>query len=63
MATIKLTVIALFICFCSACTSRTNEQASSPTSPEDQVVPSGSADSLEVADSLNQHADTTSVNR
>ncbi|MGC3944767.1 MAG: hypothetical protein QM762_09620 [Chryseolinea sp.] len=62
MTTLKLAFIAMFFCVCAACTSRSNEQATSPTSPEDQVVPSGSADSVRM-DSLNQRSDTTSLRR
>lgn len=57
MTTLRFAALALFIGLCSACNSRT-EQASSPTSPEDQLVPSGAADSLGMADTVQQQMDT-----
>ncbi|MEJ1237408.1 hypothetical protein WBG78_04705 [Chryseolinea sp. T2] len=62
MKTLASGVLVLMISFCAACTSRNSEQATSPTSPEDQVVPNDVADSLK-ADSIGQHADTASLRR
>lgn len=63
MKQIKFLAMALAITFCAeACSSKT--ETSTPTSPEDQVVPGVGAapdSSQHVDDSLKRQADTTAV--
>lgn len=65
MKSIKLLAMAFAITlFAAACSSKT--ETSTPTSPEDQVVPGVGAapdSSQSIDDSLKRQADTTSMRR